>query len=531
MIKAWLTSSLVRNFPLGAPGRRNEMVLHAARGERISFQLCAHNAGAAPVEVSVEVQSVLPAWVRRVGCVAVAHHNTDVGEDELDGVGHIPGFVPDPLLAESTATAAPREITAFWISVEVPRECRPGAKKISLAVAVGGETAARLAATVNVSRVRLEPRRDFRVTHWFYADALCDWYGVEPFEKAFWPICERYMRNYSEHGCDTIYVPVFTPPTDGVKRPTQLLRVKRTGPDAYSFDWRDVRAWVRLAKKCGLKFFEWTHFFTQWGCERAIRIYEKRQGADRLLWPPSTGATSRTYRAFLARFLPALRRFLESENLLNRSFFHVSDEPHGDEHLANYRKARGMLRELAPWMKVMDALSDIRYGREKITDIPIPSIRTTGLFVRENVPCWTYFCCGPRGKFLNRLMDTPLAKIRMAGWLFYRFGVKGFLHWGYNYWYKSQTRQLIDPFTVTDGLAWPGWAYGDTFVVYPGPDGPIDSVRWEVFAESLQDYRLLQTLSVDPRGRALAAIRDFDDFPKEEKWIDSFRRKLLFPGR
>ena len=74
----------------------------------------------------------------------------------------------------------------------------------------------------------------------------------------------------------------------------------------------------------------------------------------------------------------------------------------------------------------------------------------------------------------------------MAGWLFYRFQQQGFLHWGYNYLYRRQTQQLIDPFLTNDGDGWPGWMHGDPFVVYPGKDGPLDSIRWEVFAESLE---------------------------------------------
>ena len=175
----------------------------------------------------------------------------------------------------------------------------------------------------------------------------------------------------------------------------------------------------------------------------------------------------------------------------------------------------------------MDALSDIRLAREGLVDMPIPSISVTKQFVEAGIPSWTYLCCAPRGRYLNRLLDTPLAKVRMSGWLFYRFGVEGFLHWGYNYWYKHQTQEMIDPFTVTDGLAWPGWAFGDTFVVYPGADGPIDSIRWEVFAESLQDYALLQTLGVDPEAPLLSPLKDFDDFPKDERWIQRARKQLL----
>ena len=117
----------------------------------------------------------------------------------------------------------------------------------------------------------------------------------------------------------------------------------------------------------------------------------------------------------------------------------------------------------------------------------------------------------------------------MNGWLFYRWQFGGFLHWGYNYWYRRQTTELIDPYTCSDAHAWPGWAHGDTFVVYPGPAdvGPVDSMRWEIFHESLQDYQLLQTLDIDPDGKQLAAMKSFEDFPKTEAWITKTRRSLL----
>ncbi len=530
-VHAWLSTSLHRLFPLSAPGTRRTLAICAARGERVSLQVGVRVEGADPVEVAVRTAAAdgLAVQVRRVGCVPVPHHNTATPAEELDGVGHIPGYVPDVLFPESTTRVAQGEVAAFWLTVTVLKEARPGPHEIEVEVFAGGKPQQPLKATVQVSEVLLARRKGFHATHWFYADALCDWYKVEPFADAFWPICEAYMRDYAAHRLDTIYVPAFTPPLDGVKRPTQLLGVKpgklagQRRP-AYRFDWSLVRRWIDLAKKCGITHFEWTHLFTQWGVKHAIRIYDPQ---GRLLWNPKTKAASPTYRNFLSQFLPAFERFLREEKLLSRSFFHISDEPHGDEHLANYRAARAMVRELAPWMKTMDALSDIRFGREGLVDTPVPSISTTRQFVEEGIPCWTYFCCGPRGRFLNRLLDTPLAKVRMAGWLFYRFGVGGFLHWGYNYWYKSQTQQLIDPFTVTDGLAWPGWAYGDTFQVYPGPDGPLDSIRWEVFAESLQDYALLQTLGVPRDGALLAPLRDFDDFPKDGRWLLAARRELL----
>lgn len=259
----------------------------------------------------------------------------------------------------------------------------------------------------------------------------------------------------------------------------------------------------------------------------ALRVYEGQGRNESLLWPPETPAAGEVYRNFLTQFLPELKAFCAKEKILTASYFHVSDEPHGDVARENYVKARALLKELAPWLQVMDALSEIEYGRNKLADMPIPVISTALDFVGEGIPCWCYYCCGPRGPYLNRLLDTPLAKIRMNGWLFYRWPFQGFLHWGYNYWYQSQTKILLDPFTVLDGGTWPVWSYGDTFLVYPGEQGPIDSLRHEAFADSLQEYALLQTLGIDRKNRLLASLKSFQDFPKTEAWILKTRKALF----
>ena len=533
-MKTWLATSHERQFRTGKAGGRRTLTLAAAKGQSVSFQAaCAAAPGSEPAEVRcrVEAPAGVRATVRAVGSVPVPHHNTKTPLSDLDGVGMIPGYVPDPLFPKDTTLSTGGEVCAFWITLDVAKSARAGSRKISVELDHAADGAKLLEATLDVSKIAVGKRKGLPVCHWFYADSLCDWYGVEPFEKAFWPICENYMRDYASHGLDLIYLPVFTPPLDGVKRPTQLLRVSRYADGTYKFDWRDVKKWVDLARKCGIRKFEWTHWFTQWGVKHAIRIYEKKNGQDVLLWPPTTGATSKTYRDFLSQFFPALERFLKREKLMRGSYFHISDEPHGAEHLENYKKARALVKELAPWMKVMDALTELEYGREGLTDTPIPSIKTAKQYYEEGIPSWAYYCCGPRGRFTNRLLDTPLVKVRALGWLLYRFQRGGFLHWGYNYWYKSQTREMIDPYLVQDGLKWPGWAYGDTCVVYPGENGaPVDSLRWEVFHETLQDYALLESLGVDPEGDLLKVFESFEDFPRDEKWYDKARRQLLGLG-
>ena len=525
-MRAWLASSLVRHYPASRPTAKSSLRLEAARGEQVSFQVAFRTeADVREVKASAQANG-LNVQVRRVGYVPMPHFNVETPLDELDGVGFVPGLVPDPLFPENAITAGPFETNAFWITVRVPTDAKPGRQAVTLTLTAEGEAPVTLTATVRVHPAVTQPRRDFPVTHWFYSDALCDWYKVEPFEEAFWPIVEKYLADVAAHNLDTSHTPLFTPPTDGVKRPHQLLDVRREA-DRYRFDWSLVKRWVATAKRAGLTRFEWPHLFTQWGAKYAIRIYDGHGSSDKLLWDPETPGASPVYRTFLSQFLPELKRFLDAEGIMDRSFFHLSDEPHGQEHLNNYRAARQMLRELAPWMKVMDALSDITFAREGLTDIPIPLITVAPQFLAEGYPAWAYYWGGPRGRYTQRLLDTPLVKIRMFGWLCYKNRARGFLQWAYNYWYKSQTREMIDPYQVNDGLRWPEWSHGDPFMVYPGADGPVDSLRWEVFAESLQDYALLQTARVSPDDAMLEEIQDYAEFPREQAWIAQRRRQVL----
>jgi hypothetical protein len=67
-------------------------------------------------------------------------------------------------------------------------------------------------------------------------------------------------------------------------------------------------------------------------------------------------------------------------------------------------------------------------------------------------------------------------------------------------------------------------------MVYPGEQGPIDSIRWEVFAESLQDYAILQSAGIKPDDPLLAPLKTYAQFPKSEAWIEAARAKILKAG-
>ena len=533
-VKFWLESSLKRVYPRSEPGSAEPLSILAPRNGTVSFQACLRNDRPWELKPTCTVTGAddLKIQVRRVGYVPMLHVTSDTPPSELEGGNLIPGFVPDPLYPENSAVVAPYENCSFWITIKVPSDVKPGPRKLDVHFSFhDGTQKADLTANLEVSEFVVRPRRDFPVIHWYRGEALWDWYKTGRYEDPkHWEISRNYLRNMADHGTDVVTVPLLVARRETFERPPQLLKVAEPSPGKYEFDFSDVSKFLKLSRECGFEYFEWSHFWIYWGAENPVRVYKFVDGKAVMLWPPDSDGHGPVFHNFLKQFLPKFHEFLVKEGVLDKSFFHISDEPGEGKHLENYGKARAFLNENAPWMKgkVMDALSSIEYGRRHLNDIPIPIISAAQPYVDEKIPHWVYFCCGPRGAYLQRLLDTPLPKIRMSGFLFYRLKAEGFLHWGYNYWHLMEQEKLGDPFTDQCNGSWPGIPPGDPFEVYPGADGkPLDSIRWEVWAEALQDYAILQTAGIKPDDPMLADIKSYADFPKNEQWIEAAIRTVL----
>lgn len=527
----WLETSLNRVFPQSLAKHNESLTLQAARNSRISFQVAFHSEMKDQTQINCAVEAGdIKSQIRYVGLVPFQHFNTDVSKEEIDGIGYLPGMLPEPLYPLTKADATPYASRSFWITLTVPGDIQPGLHncKVKLWWNEGKISKERfLSVQVNVSKLVIQPRHDFHVTHWWRGEATALYYKTEMFDERWWQLTRAQMKDLIAHGNDVAFIQNFFELRAVFKKPCQMLIVNEPKPGQYTFDWSNIKRFVDMCRELGYTKFEWAHLWLYWGVQDAMHIYTKKaDGTYKMLWDEHLKATDPVYINFLKQYLPALHTFLKKEHMLNDSYFHLSDEP-WSEHIENYKIARNILHDLAPWMKVMDALSDIRYGREKLTDIPVPVISSAGEYLKEGIPHWVYYCTAPRGKWLNRFYDTPLAKIRMSGFLFYRLKAQGFLHWGYNFWYKLDTEQTIDPYTEGAATAYPGIAEGDPFVVYPGPDGPYDSIRWEVFAEALQDYAILQSAGIKPDDPMLDDIKSYQDFPKKEAWIDQTVARIL----
>ena len=178
-------------------------------------------------------------------------------------------------------------------------------------------------------------------------------------------------------------------------------------------------------------------------------------------------------------------------------------------------------------------MSDFQFYEQGLVKKPITSNDHIELFLKNEVPdLWTYYCCAQYKEVSNRFFNFPSARNRISGIQFYKFNIAGFLHWGFNFWYSRLSKKQIDPFSNTD--ADKGFPSGDSFLVYPGEDGPIESIRLEVFYDVLQDLRALQLLEkmvgrekvIDLLEGTLEKPITFSDYPRDSEWLLSKREEV-----
>lgn len=441
-----------------------------------------------------------------------------------------PGLYPDPLfpLQKDGLSCPPEQWRSIWITVEAKETMEPGVHPIKVVLETeAGEQLGSEIFELEIIPVTLPAQRLIH-TEWFHSDCIATFYGIPVFGEEHWVRIEQFVQTATRHGINMLLTPLFTPPLDtriGGERPTvQLVDIEKTG-DSYRFGFEKLQRWVEMALLNGIEYFEFNHLFTQWGALHAPKIVATVDGQFMQIFGWDTDAGGNEYRHFLSQFLPELVQFIKQNSLEKRSYFHVSDEP-SMSNMGSYRKARELIEEFLSEFPIMDALSDYAFYEQGLVENPIPANNHIGPFLENNVAdLWTYYCYMQYQEVSNRFFVFPSARNRIIGLQFYKFRIAGFLQWGYNFWNTQYSIKAIDPYRVTDaGFSFPS---GDAFVVYPGEEGPIESLRLEVFYEALQDLRALELLeSKIGRDNVLALLEEgldqpitFSEYPVDADWL------------
>ena len=410
-----------------------------------------------------------------------------------------PAIFPDPLfpITDGKIRAAVMNWRAIWVSVKIPEDLPCGKYPVVITFSRNGETVAKAKFEIEVHSLQL-PAQELIYTQWFHCDCIADVHKVPVLSEAHWSLIYKYMKLAAEHGMNMILTPVLTPPLDteiGTERPTvQLVEIIKN-ESGYVFDFSLLERFVDMAISVGIKYFEINHFFTQWGAYCTPKVVATVNGKKKKIFGWNTSATSNEYAEFLGALVPELIAFFVSKGIDKKAlYFHVSDEPR-EIHIESYKAAADILCPLIKECNHMDALSAFDFYKLGLVETPVVASNHIVPFLEADIKgLWTYYCCSQCKDTSNRFMAMPSPRTRIIGVQMYKYDIVGFLHWGYNFYYTQLSKRLVDPYAETDSDA--AFPSGDAFTVYPYENGVISSLRQKVFADALNDMRLLKLLEV-----------------------------------
>ena len=519
-------------LPLDIQGFRNEVMTF-----QVAYTLA--DSAATRMYANVEVDSPIGKYVhvRQVEHVPVRYAAPVDADDNF--LSKEPGLYPDLLreVGEHTLRVRNAQWDTLWIEIDPAGELEAGKYPVTIRLTAEDGTTAEKMQMVTVLDAFL-PQQKLLHTKWFHGDCLADYYRQQIFSEEHWATMEKFIRKAASGGINMILTPIHTPPLDtrvGGERPTIQLVDVFVDQGEYRFEFAKLRRWIQMCKECGMTHFEMAHLYTQWGAKHAPKIIAKVDGEYRKIFGWETNAVGEEYAAFLRAYVPAIRKVLAEEGVEHLTVWHISDEP-SEVHLDDYRAAREQVLPLLEGCVIMDALSSYEFYQKGVVDHPVVANNHIEKFIQEKTPdLWTYYCCSQYKKVSNMFVAMPSARNRILAEQLFKYDIKGFLQWGFNFYNSQYSDHRINPYWSLDGDGFV--PAGDTFQVYPGLNGePEESIRMAVTRDAMQDLRAFELLAqLENREYVIRLIDEgleneltFSCYPQSAEYLLELRRKVNF---
>jgi len=225
------------------------------------------------------------------------------------------------------------------------------------------------------------------------------------------------------------------------------------------------------------------------------------------------------YETLFASYARQLQDHMEAKGWLDKAYLYWFDEPAPKDY-AFVRDGMERIHKYAPKLARMLTVQPVPdlYGAVDTWCMLTPNFDEVRAHERQAAGdrLWWYICCGPKAPYVTEFIDHPAIEPRLWLWQTWKYGIQGILIWETTYWNSptAYPNSLQNPWT--DAMSWVEgyhstvgaripWGNGDGRYLYPpnrdpannkAPiiDGPVDSIRWEMLRDGMQDYEYFYML-------------------------------------
>lgn len=454
-VHVWVVDSLTKVFPDAPPGEATSASLDACPGEWESFQVVLRSEGGLPpLSLSASDLRSLEGRSLPAGCVDLfLEHFVPIEHPSGNAVAE-PREWPDALLPMRIirrAEVTPGRSLAFWVTVRVPPNARPGRYHGTLTLSAGERRLAEVPFSLRVWGLLLPAANHQGALAALYLDNV-----------------REYLNKHYREG---------RPPLAGGTREWQALKERYW---RFLLDYRICPYDLPVPVESP-------------GAGAFLR--DERLARFRAPW---LGEDAEQF----GRQMEALRR----HGALARGVYYQFDEPRMEQYpqvralAERVRAVEPSLRRLLTLFPTPDLEGAVEVWCPDIGDTFGPGYLDHEILQQRRAAgeeTWWYTMCVPRYPYPTWLVDDDATAHRVFCWMQALYGITGFVYSQVHGWSD-------DPYRDVSSFA---GSNGDGLLIYPGdPFGspePFPSIRLQVIRDALEDYECLRLL----REGTLDALR------------------------
>ncbi len=423
-----------------------------------------------------------------------------------DAIGCI-GFWPDPLLPLTEPIKVNKNRNyPFWITVYIPRHIPGGVYKGNIHF-TSNEWNTNAPLQIRVYDFEIPEHSSLKSAFGFSSGNVKRYHHLETDEE-YDKVVDLYLQNFRDHRISP-YNPAMLHPIKAE------LKEGKDGLEHFVFDFTDF-------DEAGRRYFDEFGFTSlrlrlvgmgsgTFHSRRKGRIGDYQQG---------TPGHERLFHEYAS----TIQDHLLENGWLDETFVYWFDEPTPKDY-EFVRDGMSLIHRHAPKLQrfLTEQPEEELFG---YVDIWCPVLHHADPEIcqprqKEGEEIWWYICTGPKEPYPGLFIDHHAVELRTWLWLTHKYGYQGCLVWQSNYWSSSAAfpppdiqNPWEDPMSYVSGYGRPAgykgyWGNGDGRFLYPPQNwnegqklitGPVDSYRWEMLREGMEDYEyfhLIQELVED----------------------------------
>ena len=443
--KIWFENPLFKIFPEDNPEPTTEgqkvYKIYLARRERESLQIAIRNNG----EEACSVQAILSDIKDENTGIPIPPDAFSFYEVKFHPVV-VPsyyegptGFWPDALKPTQRIKIAPQSTSAFWVTVYAPESLPPGEYQGYLELHSNTFDPIEIALNIHVFEFALPETPTLKTDFGFSWDCAIrntqTLLGKKPDASL---LASMYLENAIEHRVTL----------------RELTQLPMSKTENYEQELNNILPKIQKLKKTGITNFSLP--------TQLINQPEK---------------------------VTILYNFLQRNNLIKYTFVPLWEFPK-EEDVEKLLSVANQWKTLAPEIPLMITTRGLNPVLPENIDIwtihsPVmdtPYNRTILEKIQRGKEVWWCVNHAPPRPYANFFLDFAGIEHRIFFWQTWMLGIKGVHYWCVNY--SKEKDPEACPLDVIP-------TNGDGFLIYPGMEEPINSVRWEIIRDGIEDYDYL----------------------------------------